>query len=504
MFSAQGCPLRPGDAARFAAFRDLLEKAPFTEKAIAAHLGIEDLTGFVPLRKGRSDQHGLACPIDALIRLFLDEDPVAETDLRRLLPGALELMQPLGLVAPFPGENWYATVSLYPVGTLYIVSDRSSLPDHSPFKPLPDAVYPVSEQTRFFLETLPPDACERLLDIGAGTGIAALAAAAGYAGHAWAFDIAPRATAFAEFNRRLNGLDNVTAACGALYEPAAGQVFDRIVAHPPYVPVGEATYIFRDGGEDGEQVTRGIIEGLPRYLAPGGRFYGFCMASDREGEFFEQRIRRWLGDASAEFDVLLVAWATVTPDSINSPLSTEERQHWARIYEACRVKYLFHGSIVVERHAAPRPPFTVRTLKGPQSGWRETEWLRRWMAAASGGDVERLVLASRPALSSRVELRVTHRVRNERLVPEECTLLTTYPFDTECVCQPWIAQVVSGCDGRVTGWDHFANCLRQKVLRPECAPADFARVLCGMVSGGFLELPEFPLPLAAETTGAVL
>ena len=266
------------------------------------------------------------------------------------------------------------------------------------------------------------------------------------------------------------------------------------MAHPPYVPVGQSTYVYRDGGDDGEQVLRRIVEGLPEHLAPGGRFYGFGMASDREGEFFERRIRRWLGEAESEFDVLLVAWATVPPDSISSPLSDEERAHWARTFEICRVKYVFHGSIVVERHRAPRTGYTMRTHRGPHSGWRETEWLRRWMAACASGDAARIVLASRPKMSERLEVRIVQKVRQGRLAVDECTLATAYPFETECVCQPWIAQVVAGCTGEATGREHFAEGVRRRALPAESAEADFARVLCGMVSGGFLEIPEFPLP----------
>ena len=65
--------------------------------------------------------------------------------------------------------------------------------------------------------------------------------------------------------------------------------------------------LFRDGGEDGEQVLRGVIEGLPRHLRSGGRCCCQTMATDREGNSFEQRIRGWLGEQEREFDVILVA-----------------------------------------------------------------------------------------------------------------------------------------------------------------------------------------------------
>jgi hypothetical protein len=116
------------------------------------------------------------------------------------------------------------------------------------------------------------------------------------------------------------------------------------------------------------------------------------------------------------------------------------------------------------------------------------------MAACASGDGARIVLASRPKISERLEVRIVQKVRQGRLVVDECTLAAAYPFEAECVCQPWIAQAVAGCTGEATGREHFAEGVRRRALPAESAEADFARVLCGMVSGGFLELPEFPLP----------
>ena len=51
---------------------------------------------------------------------------------------------------------------------------------------------------------------------------------------------------------------------------------------------------------------RRIIEGLPRFLSPGGRFYCQTLASDREEDLLEERIRKWLGEREAEFDLALI------------------------------------------------------------------------------------------------------------------------------------------------------------------------------------------------------
>src|SRR5207245_1035784 len=157
---------------------------------------------------------------------------------------------------------------------LYIVSDRSRPEEGVEGQPPEDFVYPaIVPNTELLLELAPCQPCDAFLDLCSGTAIAALVAAKSGARQAWAFDITGRSTHFAEFNRRLNGIANMTPATGDLYEPAGDLTFDRIVAHPPYVPVYRPQLIFDSGGHDGEQIVRRIIEGLPRYLRPGGRFY---------------------------------------------------------------------------------------------------------------------------------------------------------------------------------------------------------------------------------------
>src|SRR5258708_22807936 len=121
-----------------------------------------------------------------------------------------------------------------------------------------------------FLTMVPASPCARFLELCCGTGIAAFLAARNGAKHAYAFDIAARSVHFAEFNRRLNELENVTVGEGDLYSPAGGRKFDRIVAHPPYVPVLEPKYGFYDGGQDREHITRRIIQALPAYLEDRG------------------------------------------------------------------------------------------------------------------------------------------------------------------------------------------------------------------------------------------
>src|ERR1019366_1205084 len=266
---------RLGSDAEFAAVRGMLAECGFTPERICQRLGIAGMGEYKPIWRGRGNLLAAEQALDALILLLMDGEFVAGETLQRLLPaGAGGQMEALGVVARDQGrgELWFGGWPVFPTRGMVLGSDRVASPDRDPLPMTADAVYPAGiENTVAFMATLPETPCEALLDIGTGTGIAALDGAR-LARHAWGTDIAARSVQFAEFNRRLNGIENARVLMGDLYAPVEGLTFDRIVTHPPYVPAPKNTMIFRDGGEDGEQILRRIVEGVPRFLRPGGRF----------------------------------------------------------------------------------------------------------------------------------------------------------------------------------------------------------------------------------------
>ena len=209
--------------------------------------------------------------VEAMIRLFCDCIYVREDELERLLPNrGLATLWSFDLIARDPDMPGmvFATCAILPIGRDLTVCDRGNAPDGARCPLPPDVVYPaIFENTREFIDRLPDTPCEAMLDIGAGTGIAAMRGAR-CATHVWASDISSRCELFTEINRRLAGLENLSVVVGDMYEPVAGLTFDRIVTHPPYVPAKETGLIFRDGGQDGEQIIRRVVEGLPQYSAP--------------------------------------------------------------------------------------------------------------------------------------------------------------------------------------------------------------------------------------------
>src|SRR5690606_10265243 len=243
----------------------------------------------------------------------------------------------------------------------------------APFHLPDDVVYPaIAESTRTFLSLLRVEPCDAFLELCAGTGIAALLAAP-HARTAVATDIAERSVAFARFNAALNGFDNVRAECGDLYGAVRGETFDRIAAHPPYMPALEEGLIYRDGGEDGEQVTRRILAGLHEHLAPGGRFDCTCILTDRTDGPVEARVRAMLGPHHEEFDVIVVVTHANSPEDAYAYLVREGRasfgeglRHVAH-FRALGTERIVGCSLVIIRHDTRRPAVTVRRARSPHT-----------------------------------------------------------------------------------------------------------------------------------------
>jgi methylase of polypeptide subunit release factors len=483
--------------------RHVLEQAHYSETGICQRLGIPSIFDF---NAGANPQGEIEDDLALLIRLFLDGEPLARARIEAGLDEeAFHHLEKLGLVASrvkHP-DLWYATAHLYPVEGLYIASDRSTPGDPDLGEPLPpDVVYPaITDNTARFLSILPADPCEECLDLCSGTGIAALVGASRYARHAWATDLGARSVHFAEFNRRLNGLENVTVAQGDLYEAIGDRTFDCILAHPPYVPASRQRLLFRDGGEDGEQILCRMIQDLPRHLRPGGRFRCLTFATDRKDEELEQRIRKWLGECEAQFDVALIAIETqrkpenVLKAVIQAKGKLGELGESSKLFERLGVTALFYGVVDISRHGEPRPAGTGRVQKAKTAGREAIEWFTRWVAASARPGFEEALLNSQLQIASHLSLQVTHRLVDRELVPSEFRVKSDFPFISDANISPWLAAVIGNCDGHRAAKDIYAEMQAQEGVAPQMSAHEFAGYLRLLISQGFLEMPRFPLPV---------
>ena len=140
---------------------------------------------------------------------------------------------------------------------------------------VPDGVQPPKAGSRFFSRHVGARAGERVLEIGAGLGVAAVLAARAGASVV-ATDVVAAAVESIRANAALNGV-TIDARQGDCYAPVAGERFDLVCSNPPQMPTppgrerDDAAAAADNGGLDGWDILDRIIAGAPAHLRPGGR-----------------------------------------------------------------------------------------------------------------------------------------------------------------------------------------------------------------------------------------
>lgn len=151
----------------------------------------------------------------------------------------------------------------------------------------PDTLIPRGDSETLIdaaLAAFPDRAAMRsLLDLGTGTGCLLLAALSEFPqAFGIGIDRMPAAAELARRNAAALGFASRTAFVVADWaEPLSGARFDMVLSNPPYIPTADLAGLMPevaihepasalDGGKDGLDAYRRIVEALPSLLAPGG------------------------------------------------------------------------------------------------------------------------------------------------------------------------------------------------------------------------------------------
>jgi methylase of polypeptide subunit release factors len=491
-------PIEIGTDEQFAALRHCLEFHNYTEDELCRRYGIEKLSDFEDIQDREQVEPWDKDATGVLFRLFIESRFIPETLVKEKLGAKdVELFEELGLIHGNEDnlEEVWAPVSLVPYIGLWSVCDSWHRPDRAVLSPQDPVYAPIVSNAHRFFNLMPKMKCGRLLELCSGTAFAALYAARHYADEAYAFDISPRSTLFAEFNRKLNNIPNAIIKEGDLYEPSDGVQFDRIIVHPPYVPVLRPKWVFHDGGSDGEAIVKRVIAEAPKYLAPGGLLYMLSMGTDREKPY-QQRIREWLGESQQEFDIAVFPIRLVAPEdfavraSAGSRTYSEDNYRFKDLFRQLEIESLVYSVVILQRKTEDRPPFTIRRQFGPRTGASEIDWAVEWESLAASSKAVERILQSKPKPNPETELRVLHRLGEDGWETAEHMLVTPYPFSMEARTDPWAPYLMAACNGTKTGRDLFAE-LKQEGVLPEAAPdEEFARAIAILASGGFLFLEQ--------------
>jgi methylase of polypeptide subunit release factors len=240
-----------------------------------------------------------------------------------------------------------------PVQDVYLASDGYSRGED------PSGYVATYTPTARTLDLLTPRGhVHRALDVGTGPGTHALLAAR-HSDHVVATDVNPRALAFTQLNVLLNGVDNVEARAGSLFEPVAGETFDLIVCNAPFVVSPESRFTYRDTGLPADELSRRIVAAVPEHLADYGVAAVLVSWVAEDPDDPDERIFRWLDGNGCDAWVLGISGA----DPLSHAAGWNDYLHhdperfaaaldeWVAYFRSLGIQWISEGAVLLHRRA---------------------------------------------------------------------------------------------------------------------------------------------------------
>jgi hypothetical protein len=267
---------------------------------LGLHAGLfADLTNLHALL-ARTDNEGR---LPFLARLFFVGWPVdAETCQQHVPDTILQLCLRTGLLAA-ADATLSPNVILVPFGEdLLFACDAPRLQI-----PSSEVVIGPGSATFQLAKAMPQTGIKTVLDLGTGTGVLAVMAAA-FSEQVTATDINERAISFARFNAALNRVANIEFLVGDSFVPVTGRQFTHIVSNPPFIIGGNTRFGHCESPMELDGFTLKLLAEAPAYLQDGGAFQmiGEWVQFDLEDDW-ERRPR--LHTTNSGCDTLILAGA---------------------------------------------------------------------------------------------------------------------------------------------------------------------------------------------------
>jgi methylase of polypeptide subunit release factors len=335
------------DTAAAEALGDALRRVGYSESAVHELLGEEAAGG--DAQQAAVDERRLPhTGVAIVIRLLFLQRPVpTPAAVEALGQDAVDALEAIGLAAV--GDQVVPRVRMLPVGHLLITGDGYAQGDD------PEDYVAIYTPTSRVCDSLTPrPRVERALDVGTGSGVHALLAAA-HADNVVATDVNPRALAFTEVNAALNGVANVECRQGSLFEPVAGESFDLITCNAPYVVSPENRWAYRDSGLEADELSGLVVRGAAAHLVDGG--YATVLVSwlAPDADAPDEHAFEWTDGTGCDSWVLAIWDADPVrhASSWNSHLEGADfdraLDEWVAYFERLGVRWISEGAVLLHK-----------------------------------------------------------------------------------------------------------------------------------------------------------
>ncbi|HEY2298612.1 MAG TPA: methyltransferase [Jatrophihabitans sp.] len=443
-------------------------------------------------------------PLATLVRLFLLGVPVSEAAARAaLLP--LDLSAAAPLIDTSGGEararlelRPYATDS---AGPWWVLSDFGS--DVRPGPLASDHVLGIGGASLTLAQATPRRPVDRALDVGTGSGVQALHAGT-HAETVVATDVSDRALRLAATGAWLSG-QTWELRAGSLLEPVTSELFDLIVANPPFVvsPGFDRSgdgFDYRDSGLTGDAASAVLVGGIPSRLTADGTaslLGNWIIPADGD---WSGRVESWFPELGCDAWVwqrevvepgaYVTMWLRDAGETPGTPRWVERYGRWCDWFDANEVAALGMGLITIWRatgtsaqvHCEDVPQAVEQPAGAHLWGWIAR---RRWLGAHD----DAALLAARPRHADGLVLTRRETLREQGWTETFTQLRLSHAMRWEVEADEAISGLVAACDG-ATPLGVVLDVLAAATGASSDAVAGAALpVVRDLIARGFLEVP---------------
>jgi SAM-dependent methyltransferase len=339
---------------------------------------------------------------------------------------------------------------MLPYGDLLLATDR---PPPTEAELRPDFVMSVGAATIALANATVRRPVRRTLDLGCGCGTLGLLAAE-HSAQVYALDRNPRAVEYARFNALFNGLSNVVAREGNLFDPVADLRggFDLVVCNPPFIISPESRFLYRDSGMRGDEICRTIARQVPEFLAEGGLCQMLCNWAHVAGQDWRRHLAGWFEGGGCDIWVMrfettdVAAYADAWAHKADNPAAMLE--DWMAYYRQNGIEAVGLGLVCMRRRTGGRNWLRIEDGVKPArpigddivTGLRVRDFLEE-------ADDEAL-LASRLVAAPEVRLEQRCEPRDGGWAVTESVLSRDKGISARGAADPYVATLVARCTGR--------------------------------------------------------
>jgi methylase of polypeptide subunit release factors len=486
--------LRPPSPESAKRIREFFRDCGYNTKMLMARFGLAEISSVHLLRIYRRGPDLDSTPLNLLLQWFwIGKDVPHSTAVATIPPDVLSALLTCELLRA-EDHRLVSAVRVAPFAEFLIISDHAESHELSM---RPDTILWPNPTTLLCYHLALKNSVASTLDLGTGSGVLAIAAAAN-SGSVIATDLNPRARTFALFNAALNGVANVEFREGNSFEPVRGVRFDRILANPPFFVSPSLRRIYSDNDMELDGFCRNLIRQAPSHLNPGGYCQMLLEWVQIKGQPWRERLSAWVEGlgcdawiintyirSAADYAIVRVQEdRDETPDLAVQATMTSQ---WQRYFQERDVESI-HGGVIILRLREGKNWLRMEELPvRPERPFGE--YLRRvfenqdFLEAHPTADE---LLPTCPALhqGSVLHKQFSQSPEGWRIASLELRLSEGLPYSV--ALQPNVAEFLGSCDGSRTLDEVTAGIAQEAGVALELVRQECCAVARQLAQRGFL------------------